>query len=323
MRLKTGIALGLISAGLSCWTELVQAQSDQAWPARRVNVIVGFAAGGFADGVARAITRQLSEDWKQTVVVQNMAGAGGNIAARSVSIAAADGYTWLGTTTSLAINETLYKGQGFSAAALTAVVIPVDAPELLVTNPKTGMKTFADLVAAGKKGTIYLGSSGIGSGSHISAEYALRVISGLQIKHIPFSGGNPAMHALMTGDVTVVASTSTAIPSILNGEAIGLAMGGAQRSHLLPQVPTYEEAGLKDFRASSWSGFFLPKGTPPDVIAKINADVNRAMNDADVQKQMKALGVSTTSRTPAQTESFFREEIKRWEKMVEAIGLSG
>ena len=322
MRLA-GMWAGLLSVGLSCWSGAVQAQSESAWPARRVNVIVGFAAGGFADGVARALARQLSEDWKQTVVVQNMAGAGGNIAARSVSVAAADGYTWLGTTTSLAINETLYKGQGFSAAQLTAAVIPVDAPELLVTNPKTGMKDFADLVAAGKKGTIYLGSSGIGSGSHISAEYALRILSGLNVKHIPFAGGNPAMLALMTGDVNVVASTSTAIPSILNGEAIGLALGGAKRSELLPQVPTYEEGGLKDFRASSWSGFFVPKGTPPDVIAKINADVNRAMNEADVQRQMKVLGVSTSLRNPSQTEMYFRDEIKRWEKMVEAIGLQG
>lgn len=322
MRLA-GMLAGLLSVGLSCWTGAAQAQSESAWPARRVNVIVGFAAGGFADGVARALARQLSEDWKQTVVVQNMAGAGGNIAARSVSTAAADGYTWLGTTTSLAINETLYKGQGFSAAQLTAAVIPVDAPELLVTNPKTGMKTFADLVAAGKKGTLYLGSSGIGSGSHISAEYALRILSRLNVKHIPFSGGNPAMHALMTGDVNVVASTSTAIPSILNGEAIGLALGGAKRSELLPQVPTYEEGGLKDFRASSWSGFFVPKGTPAEVIAKINADVNRAMHDGDVQRQMKALGVSTSLRNPSQTEIYFRDEIKRWEKMVEAIGLQG
>lgn len=322
MRLA-GMCAGLLSVGLSCWNGEAQAQSEGAWPARRVNVIVGFAAGGFADGVARALARQLSEDWKQTVVVQNMAGAGGNIAARSVSIAASDGYTWLGTTTSLAINETLYKGQGFSAAQLTAAVIPVDAPELLVTNPKTGMKDFADLVAAGKKGTIFLGSSGIGSGSHISAEYALRILSGLNVKHIPFAGGNPAMLALMTGDVNLVASTSTAIPSILNGEAIGLALGGAQRSTLLPQVPTYEEAGLKDFRASSWSGFFVPKGTPSEVIAKINADVNRAMNEADVQRQMKALGVSTSLRNPSQTEIYFRDEIKRWEKMVEAIGLQG
>jgi tripartite-type tricarboxylate transporter receptor subunit TctC len=322
MRSRLGMFAGVLSA-LLILPPYAAAQSDGPWPARRINILVGFAAGGFADGVARAIARQLTEEWKQTVVVQNMAGAGGNIAARSVSTAAADGYTWLGTTTSLAINETLYKGQGFSAAALSAVVIPVDAPELLVTSPKTGITSFADLVAAGKKGTIYLGSSGIGSGSHISAEYALRVLSGAHVKHIPFAGGNPAMHALMTGDVNVVASTSTAIPSILNGEAIGLALGGAQRSVLLPQVPTYDEGGLKDFRASSWSGFFVPKGTPPDVMRKINGDVNRAMSDADVQRQMKVLGVTTTLRDPAQTELFFRDEIKRWERMVEAIGLSG
>ena len=299
------------------------AQAEEHWPARRVAFIVGYASGGFADNVARVLSRRMAEQWKQTVVVQNMAGAGGNIAARSVSTAAPDGYTLLATTTSLAINDTLYRDKGFRTDGLTTVAIPVEAPELLVTNAKSGIRTFADLVSKARSGPIYLGSSGIGSGSHISAEYALRILAKVAVKHIPFAGGNPAMLALMTGDITVMASTATAIPSIQSGESLGIAIGSQTRSTVLPNVPTYTENGLTGFTASSWTGLFAPKGTPVAVLEAINAGVNEALHDQETLRQLKALGVLPVPKTRAESERFFFEEIRNWEKMVLAIGLSG
>jgi tripartite-type tricarboxylate transporter receptor subunit TctC len=299
------------------------AQAEEKWPSRRVTFIVGYASGGFADNVARVLSRRMSEQWKQPVIVQNMAGAGGNIAARSVSMAAPDGYTLLATTTSLAINDTLYRDKGFRADGLIAAAIPVEAPELLVTNPKTGIKNFADLIAKSKTGTIYLGSSGIGSGSHISAEYALRVLARIDVKHIPFAGGNPAMLALMTGDITVMASTATAIPSIQSGESIGLAVGSKTRTPVLPNVPTYTENGLNGFTASSWTGLFAPKGTPEPVLEAINAGVNQALKDPETLRQLNALGVLPVPKGLKESEKFFQDEITNWEKMVLAIGLSG
>lgn len=315
------LAAVLIPA-LTLAAPLARAQ-DEAWPSRRVNVIVGYAAGGFADGVARIMTRKLSEATKQMFVVQNMAGAGGNIAARAVSVAAPDGYTLLATTTSLAINDTLYRDKGFSTDGLVAAAIPVDAPELLVASPKSGVKTLADLTSGAYKGQIFMGSSGIGSGSHISAEYALRILGKADVKHIPFPGGNPAMLALMTGDVTIVASTSTAIASIKNGEAIGLAVGSLRRSPLLPEVPTYDEGGMKDFVASSWTGYFAPKGVPDATLRAINAQVNAALDDPDVLGQLQLMGLAPTKRSLPETADYFRQEIRRWEQMVKAIGLQG
>jgi tripartite-type tricarboxylate transporter receptor subunit TctC len=301
--------------------QAARAQTDESWPSRRVSFMVGYAAGGFADNVARVLSRRMSEQWKQPIVVQNMAGAGGNIAARSVMTAPPDGYTLLATTTSLAINDTLYRDKGFKTDGLVAAAIPVEAPELLVTNPKSGIKTFADLKK--RTGTLYLGSSGIGSGSHISAEYALRVLSKLDVKHIPFAGGNPAMLALMTGDITVMASTATAIPSIQSGESIGLAVGSKTRSPVLPDVPTYTENGLTGFTASSWTGLFAPKGTPEPVLNTINAGVNEALKDPETLRQLKTLGVLPVQRGRKESEQFFHDEIGNWEKMVQAIGLSG
>jgi tripartite-type tricarboxylate transporter receptor subunit TctC len=318
-----GLAAAILGFASLLHAPAAWAQAEGNWPSRRVNVIVGYASGGFADNVARVLTRRMSEQWKQPVIVQNMAGAGGNIAARSVSIAAPDGYTLLGTTTSLAINDTLYRDKGFRADGLTAAAIPVEAPELLVTNPKTGIKTFADLVAKSKTGTIYLGSSGIGSGSHISAEYALRVLAKIDVKHIPFAGGNPAMLALMTGDITIMASTATAIPSVQSGELIGLAVGSKTRTSVLPNVPTYTENGLSGFTASSWTGLFAPKGTPEPVLEAINAGVNEAMKDPETLRQLNILGVLPVPKSLRDSEKFFQDEITNWEKMVLAIGLSG
>ncbi|MDB5597461.1 MAG: extra-cytoplasmic solute receptor [Hyphomicrobiales bacterium] len=300
----------------------VQAQTAEPWPSRRVALVVGYAAGGFADGVARIIARKLSERWKQPVVVQNMAGAGGNLAARSVSIAAPDGYTLLGTTTSLAINETLYRNKGFTSAGLAAIAIPVEAPELLASNPKSGIHNYADMLKVAREGKLYMGTSGIGSGSHISAEYFFKVLAKVDVKHIPFPGGNPAMLALMTGDINIMASTATAIPSILNGELTGIAVGSAQRSPMLPNVPTHEENGFPGFRASSWAGFFAPSGTPDAILDTINADVNDALTDPEVQRQFHTMGLQTTTRDRAEVVRFFNAEIDRWGKMVSAIGLT-
>ncbi len=318
--------LRLITTSMSLTIALATGPSFAAeaeiWPSKKVAVIVGYASGGFADNVARVVGRKLGDMWKQPVVIQNMAGAGGNIAARSVAAAPADGYTLLATTTSLAINDTLYRDKGFRTDGLTAVAIPVEAPELLVANPKSGIKTFADLLTKAKTEQIYLGSSGIGSGSHISAEYALRIMAKVNVKHIPFSGGNPAMLALMTGEISVLASTATAIPAIQSGELVGLAVGSLERSTILPDIKTYSENGLKGFTASSWTGLFAPVATPETTLKTINAAVNEAVKDPEVLRQLQTLGVMPSQRSRSEAVRFFQDEIQNWKKMVNNINLS-
>jgi tripartite-type tricarboxylate transporter receptor subunit TctC len=299
------------------------ARAQETWPTKRVTIMVGFASGGFADSVTRLIANKLADRWKQVVIVQNLPGAGGNIAARSTSITAPDGYTLLGTTTSLAINETLNKDKGFSVSSLTPIAIPVEAPELLASNPKSGIKTLADVMKVAAEGKLYMGSSGIGSGSHISAEYFFKVLAKTDVRHIPFSGGNPAKLALLTGDVNLMASTSSVMGSILNGELAGIAVGSAKRTNLLPQVPTYEEQGYGGFTPSSWTGVFAPTGTPTSVLEFINASVNQVLQDPEVDGQFTRMGLVTRSLSRAETVQFFSSEVEHWGKMVKAIGLQG
>jgi tripartite-type tricarboxylate transporter receptor subunit TctC len=180
------------------------------------------------------------------------------------------------TTTSLAINETLSKDKGFSADALVPVAIPVEAPELLVSNPKLGIRSLADAFGRAKTDKLYFGSSGLGSGSHIAVEYFFKVVAKVEAKHIPFKGGHPAMHALLTGDVNLLASTATAKPSIRSGELVGLAVASDERDPSIPDVPTYAELGYTGFKASSWVGVFAPAGTPAAIVERLNAE--RARN---------------------------------------------
>ena len=304
---------------------LAPAQAQEAWPTKRIALIVGYAPGGFADSVARIIGSRLSERLGQPIITQNMEGAGGNIAARHVAAATPDGYTILVTTTSLAINDTLYKTKGFSAQGLAPIALPVSAPESFASNPKSSVKSLADLLAQAKAGqTVFLGTPGIGSGSHLAAEYFFKTLAKVNFKHIPFPGGAPAKLGLLAGDVTVLSSTATAatIPAMVSKEIIGLAMASAERNPAVPDVPTFVELGYPDFLASSWTGFFAPEATPDAVLVKLNAEINASLKDPEVKSKIDAMGLIIAQRSQPDSRTFFRSEIQNWGKMVEAAGVS-
>ena len=320
-RLLGAVCLSFAAASLA----LAPAHAQDAWPQKRISLTIGFASGGFADSVARIIGAKLSERLGQQVVMQNMDGAGGNIAARHVAASAPDGYTVLVTTTSLAINDTLYKTKGFSAKGLTPVALPVSAPESFASNPKSNIKTLGDLLAQAKAGeTVFLGTPGIGSGSHLAAEYFFKVLAKANVKHIPFPGGAPAKLGLLAGDVSVLSSTATAatIPAMVNKEVLGLAVASAERDPAIPDVPTFAELGFPGFFASSWAGFFVPDGTPEGVQAKLNAEINAALKDPEVKAKIDAMGLIIANRTTSETQAYFKSEIANWAKMVEAAGVS-
>ena len=316
------VCLGLALMGALC---AAPASAQEAWPTKRVSLVIGFASGGFADSVARIIGAKLSERLGQQIVTQNMDGAGGNIAARHVAAAPADGYTILVTTTSLAINDTLYKSKGFSAKGLAPVALPVSAPKSFASNPKSNIKSLADLLAQAKAGeTVFLGTPGIGSGSHLAAEYFFKVLARANVRHIPFPGGAPAKLGLLAGDVSVLSSTATAatIPAMVNKEILGLAVASAERDPAIPDVPTFAELGFPGFLASSWAGFFAPEGTPEPVLQKLNAEINAALKDPDVKAKIDAMGLIIANRAQPESREFFKSEIANWAKMVEASGVA-
>lgn len=308
--------------GIAIPTSGFAAQAE--WPTRQITFYVGFAVGGFADSVARVIGDRLSKRLKQSVVVENMDGAGGNIAARQVATSPPDGYSLLVTTTSLAINATLYAKKGFTVAGLTPVAIPLSAPESLVSDPKSDIHSLKDFAAQAKAGTLYVATPGIGTGSHIAVEYFFKILAKLKAKDIPFPGGAPALQGLLAGDANVMASTATAatISGIKSGELLGLAVASSERDQAIPNVPTFAEQGYPGFLASSWTGFFAPAGTPEPVLRKLNAEINEAVRDPQVKKAIDTLGLLTVIRSREATDSSFKADVARWGDMVKATGVA-
>jgi tripartite-type tricarboxylate transporter receptor subunit TctC len=294
-----------------------------AYPNQRITFIVGFAAGGFADTIGRIVAARLGDRTGQVVVVQNMEGGGGIRAARRVASAPPDGYTILVTTTSLAINESLVPDRGYAATQFEAVSLPISAPESLSANAKSSIKNIVDLVTEARAGKVFMGSAGIGSGSHIAGEYFFKVLAKAPVKHIPFPGGAPAMMGLLSGDVNVLAATATGNISraVRNGETIGLGIAATERSPVLPSVPTFAEAGYPGMSAASWVGFFAPAGTAEAVLAKLNSEINALLLEPEIAERIETSGLQTTARSRADSAKLFNADIKNWSTMVQAVGV--
>jgi tripartite-type tricarboxylate transporter receptor subunit TctC len=301
-----------------------QRAAAQDYPTRNITVVVAFAAGGFADGIARLIGQKLSARLGQNVVVENRGGAGGNIAAKLVAGAAPDGYTLLVTTTGLAINETLSKNKGFAAADLKAVAVVGSTPEVLTVHPSNPAKNLQEFLTAAQGKTVNFGTAGVGTGSHIAAEYFFKALGKVQAVHVPFQGGAPAINAAVGNHVEVLAASLAGglAPQINSGALKGLAVASERRVSIIPNVPTYAEGGFPNFYAASWVGFFAPAQTNPANLAKLNAAINEALKDAEVQQRLNALGVVASSGTQPQADEYFRAEVEKWAKMVNSIGLA-
>jgi len=300
-----------------------RAQAQQ-YPTQRITFVVAFAPGGIADTLARLIAHGLESKLGQSVVVENRPGAGGNIAAGVVSRAAPDGYTLLLTTTALAINLTLQKNIQFTANDLKAVAIAASSPEALVANPANPAQNLADFVKAAKGKSINFGSAGVGSGSHIEAEYFFKKIANISVVHIPYQGGAPAINALLSNQIDVLATTlgGGAAAQIKAGKLRGLGIASDKRAAVVPDVPTYAEQSFTPFQAASWVGIFAPAKTEAAIVNKLNAAVEEVINDAEVQNKLKTIGFDPINGSAAQADACFRAEVTKWGEMVNALGLS-
>jgi len=296
----------------------------QQYPTSRITFVVAFAPGGIADTLARLIAHGLETKLRQSVVVENRPGAGGNIAAGVVARAAPDGYTLLLTTTALAINLTLQKHNQFGANDLKAVAITASSPEALVTNPANPAKNLADLVKTAKDKPINFGSAGVGSGSHIEAEYFFKKIANIQAVHIPYQGGAPAITALLSNQIDVLATTlgGGAAAQVKAGKLKGLGIASDKRAPVVPDVPTYAEQGFPLFQAASWVGIFAPAKTDAAVIDRLNIAVEEVLKDVEIQNKLKTIGFDPIEGSAAQADIYFRAEVKKWGEMVDALGLS-
>jgi tripartite-type tricarboxylate transporter receptor subunit TctC len=294
----------------------------QTYPARDITFVVAFAPGGVADTLARFVGKGLSERLGRTVVVENRGGAGGNIAAAAVARAAPDGYTLLVTTTAVAINETLRPNKGFAASDLKPIAIVASSPEALVTGPGNPAASLTDFLKAAKGKNITFGSAGVGSGSHIAAEYFFKEIAKISATHVPFQGGAPAIAATIGNQIDAMATTlgGGAAAQIASGKLKGLGVASAKRAAVTPDVPTYAEAGYP-FEASSWVGVFAPAGTSPEITAKLSETVEQVMKDPALRQKLTSIGFDPIEGSQAQAESYFKAEVEKWGKMVKTLGL--
>ena len=294
------------------------------YPANKITVIVAFAPGGIADTLARLIGQGLGERLHQTVVVENRGGAGGNIAADVVAHANPDGYTLLATTTALAINETLFQNKQFSASDFKTVAIAASSPEALVTSPNNPANNLPDFIKAMNGRTINLAIPGVGTGSHIEAEYFFKVLAKVPVQPIPYQGGAPAINATVASQVDLMASTlgGGAAAQIAGGKLKGLGIAADKRAAVTPNIPTYAEQGYPAFTAASWVGFFAPAKTDPKILQTLNEAINDTVKSPAVAKKLTDMGFDPITGSQPQAEAMFTAEVKKWGDMVKALGLS-
>jgi tripartite-type tricarboxylate transporter receptor subunit TctC len=302
------------------------AATAQAYPTKAVTIVVPFAAGGTTDILARVIGQALNKELGQSVIVDNRAGAGGNIGAQLAAKAPADGYTlFMGTVGTHAINASLYKKLGFDPikdfAPLTRVAM---VPNLLVANPAKPYKNVKELIAYARAnpGKVNFGSSGSGSSIHLSGEL-FNSMAKVDMVHVPYKGSAPAVTDLIGGQIDIMFDNMpSAIQHVRNGRLKPLAVTTAKRSPELPDVPTIAEAGVPGYEATSWFGMFAPANTPAAVVTRLNTALVKVLADPEVKKKLAEQGAEPYSEKPEQFAAFIRAESAKWSQVVKASGAS-
>jgi tripartite-type tricarboxylate transporter receptor subunit TctC len=297
----------------------------QRYPDRSVRMIVAFPAGGTLDVLARIVSQKLTEQWGQSVVVENRPGAGGNIGVTAVSAAAPDGYTLHFAAQSLAVNVTLAPIRGFDPTRdLTPVVLVGTAQDVLMVPPDSPAHSVAELVALAKAkpGTLDYASLGPGSSGHL-ATVLFSDLTGIKLQHVPYSGINQAYTDIFTGRLSLWISTlGSHLANIQAGKVRALAVSGVMRAEQLPDVPTFEELGVPFVDETSWYAIFVPRDTPKEIVAKINADVNRILLLPDVKEKQRMFGYRFIGGPPERLADLLRSEIKRWADVAKSAALA-
>jgi tripartite-type tricarboxylate transporter receptor subunit TctC len=310
--LVVGLSFLLMSATTS-------AQSD--WPkGKSIKVVLGFAPGSTTDLVSRIVTNKVAEINGASFVIENKAGAGGNIATGQVKRSPADGYTVLAHSVAYAVNPSLYPNAGYDALTdFIPLAMGGRTPNIITVNPSTPAKDLKELIELSKKVPLNYASSGIGTTTHLSIE-RLKTAAKIDITHVPYQPA-AAITAVM-GNQTQMASTSLppAVPQIKAGKLLPIAVTSAKRSPLLPDVPTVNEMGFKDFDDYTWIAFFLPAGTPTAIVERFNADINKALDTPDVKERFAQAGLEIQRLSPAEFGTFLKAEVPKWAAVVKSSG---
>ncbi len=316
---KTFIAtLGLVAAAIST------SAFAQSYPSKPVKIIVPFAAGGPADNYARFIGKGLADALGQSFVVENRPGAGSVIGTDAVAKSAADGYTLLLMSNAQTVNETLVQGKPYQLMRDFVAVAPVNSSDLvLVANPATGISNLKDLTtqAKARPGKINYASSGNGTPYHMAGEL-FKSMAGVYLVHIPYRGSSGARTDVIGGQVEVMFdAVTTMAEQIKAGKVKAIATTGKVRSDVLPDVPTMAEAGLAGYEATLWLGLMAPKGTPKDVVDKLNAAVSKIASQPDVKQLWNKQGAAPLVMTPAVFDKYVQDDIAKWARVIKTANI--
>lgn len=296
----------------------------QNWPARTVRIIVPYAAGGNTDFTARTVGAKLADMWGQQVIVDNRPGGGTNIGSQLAATAAPDGYTLFMGGASNAVNMTLYSRPPYNTLRdFAAVVWCVQGAPILAAHPSLPAKNARELIALAKArpGQLNFGSAGLGSSNHMAGEL-FKMMAGINIVHVPYKGNTPSITDAIAGHVEMVFSGVPAlIPHMNSGRLRGIAIGSLERFSAVPDLPTFDESGVKGYEASNWFGLMAPIKVSKDIIAKVNADTNKALAMNDVKTKFVAAGINPKGGTPEFFDKFIRAEIVKYERVIKKAGV--
>jgi len=295
----------------------------QDFPTRAVRIIVPFPAGGTADIVPRVVGEMLARKWRQPVVIENRTGAGGNIGAEAAFKAEPDGYTLLASPPPpLVINQNLYPHLNFDPAQFVPVVVMVRVPNSLVVTPKFPPRSVAEVIAQARAnpGKVTSATQGNGTTSHLTSEM-FQLLAGVKLQHVPYRGSAPALADLVAGNVDLMFDNlGVSLALVKGGQLQLLAVATQGRMASLPDVPTLAET-LAGFESAAWYAVVAPPRTPPQIVSKLNADINEALRAPEMGAHLAEWSAEAIGGTPQQTAAYMREEVERWNKVIKAAGV--
>lgn len=311
-----------LAALLAC--SPASAQAPDAWPTKPVRLILPFPPGGGTDILGRVIAERLTARLGQPVVAENRGGAGGNVGAEVAAKSAPDGYTIVLVAPSLAISPSLYANLNYDPVKdFAPVSLVASVPNVMITNPSVAARTMQEFIALakGKPGVMNFGSGGRGTSNHLAGEL-FNIVAGVKLVHVPYKGVNLAMNDVLSGQIQlVVIGIPAAAPHVKAGRLRALALVAAQRSPVLPDVPTVAEAGLPGFEVITWYGILAPAGTPRPIVARLNTELVSIMHAAELKGRLEAMATEPVTSTPEEFADLIKREIAKWSDVVRRAGL--
>lgn len=296
--------------------------AQQPWPSKPVRIVVPVPPGGSLDLLARTLSKELAPSLGQQVVIENVPGAGGNIAFGQVANATPDGHTLLHGWDPLSINTALYSSVPYKLSQFAPITLAITSPQVLVINPKLEAGTLDEFIALARRkpGVLSLASPGNGSPGHL-ASTLLGTLTGVDFVHIPYKGGGPALADLIAGHVdAAIVTLPAALQHVRSGRLKALGVSSARRAAGAPEIPTIAEAGVRGYELNSWQGFFAPAGTPPAIIQRLNAEIVRVLNNREIRDQLVAQGFEIVGSPPEGLAREIAEGTPRWAQLVKSSG---